>query len=112
MVGATVRTLAMPTLLERLFGIVDVRGDREILMLYLSFNRLLSARIAYPFMPRLFPTSIRDAVRPAQLCGALDVLAEAGVDAPFGAAKDQEVPGYPVPGSCERGRDCSGVPNS
>ena len=27
------------TLLERLFGIVDVRGDREVLMLYSSFNR-------------------------------------------------------------------------
>ena len=37
-------------------------------------------------MLRLLPTSISDAVRPAQLCDALDGLAENGVDAPFGAA--------------------------
>ena len=40
-------------------------------------------------MQRSFPASIRDAVRPARLCGALDGRAEADVDVPFGAAKDK-----------------------
>jgi hypothetical protein len=44
-------------------------------------------------MLRLLPTSIRDAVRPAQLCDALDGLAENGVDAPFVAARGKAAPG-------------------
>jgi hypothetical protein len=54
-------------------------------------KRLLSARIAYALMPRPFPTSIRDAIRPAQLRSARDGFVEAGVDAPVGAAKDKAV---------------------
>jgi hypothetical protein len=41
-----------------------------------------------------FPTSIHDVVRRAQLCGALDGLAEAGVDAQFGAATEKARRGY------------------
>lgn len=72
---------------------------------------LCSARIMCAFMLRPFPASTRDAVRRSQLCGGRDGLAGADVDAPFGAAKGEAAPGYLAPGSCERGRDCSGVPN-
>lgn len=39
------------TALERLFGIVDVRGDREILMLYSSFNRALDSALIWQYGP-------------------------------------------------------------
>ena len=39
------------TLLERLFGIVDVRGDREVLMLYSSFNRPLDSALVWQYGP-------------------------------------------------------------
>ena len=61
-------------------------------------------------MRRFYPTSIRDAIRPPQPCSALDGLAEPAVDAPIGAAKDELVLGYQILSSCERGRDCNGVP--
>jgi hypothetical protein len=37
------------TLLERLFGIVDVRGDREVLMLYSSFNRTADSALIWQY---------------------------------------------------------------
>lgn len=39
------------TLLERLFGIVDVRGDREVLMLYSSFNRSADSALIWQYGP-------------------------------------------------------------
>ena len=57
----------------------------------------------------VFPTSIRDAVHLAQLCGALDNHAEADVDAWFPAARDESGQEYRALGSCELGRDCNGV---
>jgi hypothetical protein len=39
------------TLLERLFGIVDVRGDREVLMTYTSFNHTLDAALIWEYGP-------------------------------------------------------------
>ena len=39
------------TLLERLFGIVDVRGDREVLMLYSSFNRAADSALIWQYGP-------------------------------------------------------------
>jgi len=39
------------TLLERLFGIVDVRGDREVLMLYSSFNRVADSALIWQYGP-------------------------------------------------------------
>lgn len=39
------------TLLERLFGIVDVRGDQEVLMLYTSFNHPVGAGIIWQYGP-------------------------------------------------------------
>ena len=39
------------TLLERLFGIVDVRGDREVLMLYSSFNRTADSALIWQYGP-------------------------------------------------------------
>lgn len=39
------------TLLERLFGIVDVRGDQEALMLYTSFNHPVGAGIIWQYGP-------------------------------------------------------------
>jgi hypothetical protein len=39
------------TLLERLFGIVDVRGDREALMLYSSFNRTADSALIWQYGP-------------------------------------------------------------
>jgi len=42
---------ARSTLLERLFGIVDVRGDREILMLYSSFNRSADSALIWQYGP-------------------------------------------------------------
>ncbi len=39
------------TLLERLFGIVDVRGDDEVLMLYSSFNHLADSAIIWQYGP-------------------------------------------------------------
>ncbi|HEY6290714.1 MAG TPA: hypothetical protein VI455_04020 [Terriglobia bacterium] len=38
-------------LLERLFGIVDVRGDREVLMLYSSFNRAADSALIWQYGP-------------------------------------------------------------
>jgi hypothetical protein len=72
---------------------------------------LSSAIITSVFMRRFYPTSIHDVVRPAQPCGALDDLAEVGVDAPIGAAKDESGLGYQAQDSCERDRDCNGVPS-
>jgi hypothetical protein len=39
------------TLLERLFGIVDVRGDDEVLMLYSSFNRTADSALIWQYGP-------------------------------------------------------------
>lgn len=39
------------TLLERLLGIVDVRGDQEVLMLYTSFNHPIGAGILWQYGP-------------------------------------------------------------
>jgi hypothetical protein len=39
------------TLLERLFGIVDVRGDREVLMLYSSFHRAADSALIWQYGP-------------------------------------------------------------
>ena len=39
------------TLLERLFGIVDVRGDSEVLMLYSSFNRPADSALIWQYGP-------------------------------------------------------------
>jgi hypothetical protein len=39
------------TLLERLFGLVDVRGDREVLMLYSSFNRTADSALIWQYGP-------------------------------------------------------------
>jgi hypothetical protein len=39
------------TLLERLFGIVDVRGDREALMLYSSYNRADDSALIWQYGP-------------------------------------------------------------
>ena len=39
------------TILERLFGIVDVRGDSEVLMLYTSFNRSADSALIWQYGP-------------------------------------------------------------
>lgn len=39
------------TLLERLFGIVDVRGNREVLMLYSSFHRSADSALIWEYGP-------------------------------------------------------------
>ena len=39
------------SLLERLFGIVNVRGDREVLMLYSSFNRTADSALIWQYGP-------------------------------------------------------------
>jgi hypothetical protein len=39
------------TLLERVFGIVDVRGDREVLMLYSSYNRAADSALIWQYGP-------------------------------------------------------------
>ena len=41
--------LAHTTLLERLFGIVDVRGNREVLMLYTSFNHAMDSAVVWSY---------------------------------------------------------------
>jgi hypothetical protein len=42
---------AHSTLLERIFGVVDVRGDDEALMLYSSFNHKVGAGVIWQFGP-------------------------------------------------------------
>ena len=42
---------ARTTLLERLFGLVDVRGDREVLMLYTSFNHAMDSALVWKYGP-------------------------------------------------------------
>jgi hypothetical protein len=42
---------AHTTLLERLFGIVDVRGNREVLMLYTSFNHAMDSALIWKYGP-------------------------------------------------------------
>jgi len=39
------------TLLERVFGIVDVRGDREVLMTYSSFNHAADSALVWQYGP-------------------------------------------------------------
>jgi len=39
------------TVLERLFGIVDVRGDREVLMIYTSFNQAMDSATIWQYGP-------------------------------------------------------------
>ena len=39
------------TLLERLTGIVDVKGDREVLMIYTSFNQQLDSGLIWAYGP-------------------------------------------------------------
>jgi len=39
------------TILERLFGIVDVRGNQEVLMLYDSFNHAVGAGVLWQYGP-------------------------------------------------------------
>jgi len=43
---------AHTTLLERLFGLVDVRGNREVLMLYTSFNHAMDSALVWKYGPR------------------------------------------------------------
>jgi len=43
---------AHTTLLERLLGLVDVRGNREALMLYTSFNHAMDAAMVWKYGPR------------------------------------------------------------
>jgi hypothetical protein len=60
-VGYSVETYQFPfiaderevhsTLLDRLFAIVDVRGDREVLMLYSSFNRTADSALIWQYGP-------------------------------------------------------------
>jgi len=38
-------------ILERLFGIVDVRGDREVFMTYSSFNRAIDSALVWAYGP-------------------------------------------------------------
>lgn len=42
---------AHTTLLERLFGLVDVRGNREVLMLYTSFNHSMDSAVIWKYGP-------------------------------------------------------------
>jgi hypothetical protein len=42
---------AHSTMLERVFGIVDVRGNREVLMIYTSMNHPLGASVVYEYGP-------------------------------------------------------------
>jgi hypothetical protein len=42
---------AHSTVLERLFGVVDVRGDDEVLMVYSSFNHALDAALVWGYGP-------------------------------------------------------------
>jgi hypothetical protein len=42
---------AHSTLLERLAGIVDVRGDQEVLMIYTSFNQRLDSALIWVYGP-------------------------------------------------------------
>ena len=59
--GYTVETYQFPfiaderdahtTLLERLFGLVDVRGNREVLMLYTSFNHVMDSAVVWKYGP-------------------------------------------------------------
>jgi hypothetical protein len=42
---------AHSTLLQRIFGLVDARGDEEILMLYTSFNHALGAAVIWQYAP-------------------------------------------------------------
>jgi hypothetical protein len=42
---------AHSTVLERILGLVDVRGDQEVLMLYTSFNPALGAAMIYQYGP-------------------------------------------------------------
>jgi hypothetical protein len=42
---------AHSTLLERILGVVDVRGDDEVLMLYSSFNHKMGAAVISQFAP-------------------------------------------------------------
>jgi hypothetical protein len=42
---------AHTTLLERIFGLVDVRGDQEVLMLYTTFTRQLGAALIWEYGP-------------------------------------------------------------
>ena len=42
---------AHTTLLERLFGLVDVRGNREVLMLYTSFNHAMDSAVIWKYGP-------------------------------------------------------------
>jgi hypothetical protein len=42
---------AHSTLLERLAGIVDVQGDREVLMIYTSFNQQLDSALIWVYGP-------------------------------------------------------------
>jgi len=43
---------AHTTLLERLFGLVDVRGNREALMVYSSFNHAMDSAMVWEYGPR------------------------------------------------------------
>jgi len=42
---------AHTTLLERLFGLVDVRGNTEVLMLYTSFNHTMDSAVVWKYGP-------------------------------------------------------------
>jgi hypothetical protein len=42
---------ANSTMLERFFGIVDVRGDREVLMTYTSFNHAIDSALIWQYGP-------------------------------------------------------------
>lgn len=43
---------AHTTLLERLFGIVDVRGNQEVLMLYTSFHHSMDSALIWKYGPK------------------------------------------------------------
>jgi hypothetical protein len=64
---------AHTTLLERIFGIVDVRGNEEVLMLYTSFNHEVGAGIIWQYGPDTQTVAV----------GSTATIGDAGMDAKF-----------------------------
>jgi hypothetical protein len=94
----------------RILEVAEIKTVPYVPISHPFVERLIGC-CAQKFMPRPFPTSIHDAVRPGQPCVVLDGLAEVGVDALIGAARDESERGCQALGSCEPGRDCNGPPN-
>ena len=93
------------TLLERLFGIVDVRGNREVLMTYSSFNHPIDSALVWAYAPEAQAVAIGSTAGDADPSGRFGPLSweEFARDARVASHFSSVVGVYSLEGCARRG---------